>query len=261
MNMTPNYTDGIIFLILFIFAFLAFLKGFVKEFFSTINLIIAITLSYIVSPYVSKFINISAPQILIDLSTQFIVFILTLIACSILSSKISNPLSDKIPDALNQTLGFGFGFTKGYFILSFVFAIALFFYSDQPSDQSKVKIENSKRKEKFGPHWLTESKSYGILEYGANFLQPLVSSTFSQIQGDATSKKNSDNDELDTVKEVIKSKKIYDKMIKEDNNSGETNEKDATTPKSEPESKEEDNSGYTDQEIKKMKRLIEIMSN
>jgi membrane protein required for colicin V production len=261
--MTPNSVDGILFFILFAFAFLAFLKGFVRDFFSTLNLIVAITISYTASPYISQLIKISAPQILMDLVIQFVVFITVLIICSIINSKISHPLSEKIPDALNQSLGFGFGFAKGYLILSFIFAILLFFYSDHPSKESELKIENSKYKEKFGPEWFRDSKSYNILEYGASFLKPLVNNAFSHITNGGGNVEETDGGAigLETVDKIIKSQKLYDKMLKEDNNPATT---DVIEPKQEevkPESSEEDKSGYTDQEIKKMKRLIEIMSN
>ncbi len=263
MNMTPNSVDAILFSILFIFAILAFLKGFIRDFFSTLNLIIAIVLSYAASPYISQFIKISAPQILIDLAVQFLVFIVVLIICSILSSKISHPLSDKVPSALNQSLGFGFGFAKGYLILSFVFAILLFFYSDSSSKNSEVKIVNSKFKEKFGPEWFRGSKSYDILEYGALFLKPFVGNAFSKITSGGGSNdeiKDSGFGGLDTINKIMESQKLYDKILKDDNN---PNLNEDLTPQEEekPVSDTEDKSGYTDQEVKKMKRLIEIMSN
>lgn len=266
--MTPNSVDGILFFILFVFAFLAFLKGFVKEFFSTLNLIIATVLSYVASPYVAKlFVNVSAPQMLIDLGTQFIVFVVVLIICSILSAKISHPLSDKMPDFLNQSLGFGLGFTKGYLIMSFGFAVLLFFYSGQPSKDSESKIKNSKHIEKFGPEWFRNSKSYDILDYGATLLKPLVDGAFYQIKngGNNDNAPKTDTDlgkMLDTVKTITETQKVYEELLKEDNNPAP-----ATAPKAaEPEEKEaepakKDDSGYTDQEVKKMKRLIEIMSN
>jgi len=260
MNMTPNSVDAILFFILFIFAILAFLKGFIRDFFSTLNLIISIAFSYIASPYISQFIKISAPQILIDLVIQFVVFIVVLIICSILSSKISHPLSEKVPSALNQSLGFGFGFAKGYLIMSFVFAILLFFYSDTSSKNSKLKITNSKFKEKFGPEWFKDSKSYDILEYGALLLKPFVGDAFSKM---TSGKKIKDTgvDSLDTINKIMESKKLYDDVLKDDKDSNLIDDQKSENKEEKPVSDTEDKAGYTEQEVKKMKRLIEIMSN
>jgi membrane protein required for colicin V production len=265
MNLTPNSVDGILFFVLFVFAFLAFLKGFVKEFFSTLNLIIAIITSYIASPFISKlFVNVEAPQILVDLGVQFIVFVVILIVCSIISSKISNPLSEKIPHFLNQSLGFGFGFLKGYLIISFIFAILLFFYSSNPlSKEPETKIVDSKKQEKFGPAWFQDSKSYDVLYYGADVIKPLVDGILSQIKNSGNDDKAGpeDADSLDTVNKIIKTQKLYDQMLKDENNPIPPETTEPQSQEADPASQQKNETGYTDQEIKKMKRLIEIMSN
>ncbi len=266
--MTPNSVDGILFFILFVFAFLAFLKGFVREFFSTLNLIIALIISYVASPFITKlFVNVSAPQMLIDLGTQFVVFVAVLIICSILSAKVSHPLSEKMPDFLNQSLGFGFGFVKGYLIISFAFAVLLFFYSGITSDDAEVKIKDSKKVEKFGPEWFKNSRSYDILDFGATLLQPMVKDMLSGINGNNDNQKKSSDgfdNQLDAVKKIIKTQKVYDKLLQEENNPSTPDDQDV--PVYDPKEKDDnttkkDESGYTDQEVKKMKRLIEIMSN
>ncbi len=252
--MTPNSTDIIVFCIIFIFAFLAFLKGFVKDFFSTLNLIIATIISYTLSPFISQFIKITAPRIIIDLTVQFAVFVLALIICSILSSRFFCPLSKKIPNSLNQSLGFGFGFLKGFLILSFSFAILMFFYPNQSSQDPELKIADSKKIEKFGPEWLKNSKSYNILEYGATLLDPLVNNILLQINDNADI-----GGQLGT--KATKTKKVNDQLLKKDDNSTSKNSEREVEPTIEDSNQEKDESGYTDQEIKKMDRLIEIMSD
>ena len=114
-------------------------------------------------------------------------------------------------------------------------------------------------------------------------LKPLVGNVFSQIKGndignsDGDSDKNGDNDtnkksmkglggQLDTINQLIKTQKLYEEMLNEDNKKAPPAPADNTKLKSKPDAptntdQQKDDSGYTDQEVKKMKRLIEIMSN
>ncbi len=264
MNLTPNSVDAILFFILFVFAFLAFLKGFVKEFFTTLNLIIAITASYILSPFIAKlFVDSQTPGILVDLGTQFMVFVSVLIICSIFSSKIYVPLSEKIPEFLNQSLGFGFGFLKGYLIISFIFSILLFFYSNNPLfKDDAAKIADSKKQEKFGPEWFQDSKSYDILHYGADFLKPFVDSVLKTTDKNIEKKIPEDiGGGINAINKVIKTQRFYEQILEDENRPNKQSANEPENKEAGPESEQKNENGYTDQEIKKMKRLIEIMSN
>ncbi|MES2676980.1 MAG: CvpA family protein [Pseudomonadota bacterium] len=255
MALTPNSVDSAIILILFVFAILAFLKGFIKDFFSTVNLILATIASYFIAPMISKFfIHSDSPQMVLDLGIRFAVFVAVLIICSIISSKISTPLSEKIPGAINQSLGFGFGFAKGYFILAFIFAVVLSMYSG-----SAIKKEK-KVAEKFGPSWFKESKSYGALAVGANWVKPFIDNMMQQVRNGSANKDG--DEEMESLDKIIETKKIYDQLLEDQDKKVSPaikveKNKDNTEIKTEP--KEE--SGYTKQELEKMKRLIEIMSN
>lgn len=274
MSITPTTVDITLFFIVFLFAFLAFLKGFVKDFFSTLNLIIAIFASYTLGPILSKAMPQSSyPQTFVDLGSNFIVFVTTLIILAIISSRISTPLSERVPMFINQTLGFGFGFAKGYFMLAFVFAIFLAFYSSPIIDDLK---KDEPHDTKIGPVWFRESKSYDILLPGADILKPVVDKYFEQLRGnighDILKNKDDNKDNSSpangegTIDEILKAKQLYDSI-------GDEGKQEPASPNSEVQKSSDqkssdeqttqgnDESGYTKQEMDKMKRLIEIMGN
>jgi membrane protein required for colicin V production len=260
MTLTPNSIDGALIFILLVFAFLSFLKGFIKDFFSTLNLILAIVISYAVSPIISKLISSNGTQqLMIELGTQFAVFIVLLIIFSIITSKISTPLAEKIPGAVNQSLGFGFGFVKGYVVLSFAFASLIYFYSYSDNKSPKIK-------ERVGPEWLRKSKSYDFLEFGADLAHPIIENALSRAKGNESGE-GAMGDQIDTI---MRTKKLYDEIDKLNNGDSsaldsldkkEPQQPDPQDSKPDVKSDKKDESGYTKQELDKMKRLIEIMSN
>jgi membrane protein required for colicin V production len=249
MILTSNNLDITLLVIIFIFAFLAFLKGFIKEFFSTLNLVVSIVASYLISPMISQLISIEGvPNIILQIVIRFIAFVTILIFCSIIAARVSNPLSSKIPSAINQSLGFGFGFCKGYLILSFCFAILVFFYSNpfaQIATNNQQNLDDLvmslTQDQKFGPKWLQDSKSYNILQFGADFLSPAVKNMFTKIEY-----KDSINNSLLDNPDLVKKP---NKELKKDIDQLKMNE-----------SKQTDDYGYNKQDIKKMQRLIEIIS-
>ena len=253
--MTPNYVDGALIFILLLFALLSFLKGFIKDFFSTLNLILAIVISYVASPVITRlFSKNETQQLIIELGTQFTIFIILLIIFSILTSKISTPLSERIPGSVNQSLGFGFGFLKGYVILSFVFAGLLYFYSYSSNTNPKIK-------QKIGPEWLEKSKSYNFLEYGANIAKPIIDNALTKARGDDYS----GDARQDHIDNIMRTKKLYDEIDKMNNPDSPTSnieqKKEQPLDKDIKSDNKDGESGYTKQELEKMKRLIEIMSN
>ena len=268
MSLTPSFVDGTIFFILLIFAVLAFLKGFIKDFFSTINLLLATIASYVFPPIISKlFIKGDSSSILTDVGISFAVFVICLIIGSIIISRISTPLSAKIPDAVNQSLGLGLGFAKGYFILSFVFAIFLSMYSGSAVDKPK---KDKPIIEKIGPNWLCESKSYGILLFGADIIKPFIDRKMDQINNDNNSGVKDNKalgSELESLDQIIKNNKMYDELLDgKDSKAVPATKKEAIDieikkDKTEDKIDQKEESGQTRQEIEKMKRLIEIMSN
>jgi membrane protein required for colicin V production len=260
--MASFYVDIALLAMLSIFALLAFLKGFIRDFFSTINLVLAAIISYFLAPVITQLFNKSGnPHIIIDLGIRFVVFIIILIIFSIISSKIAKSLSQKVPDSVDQSMGFAFGFAKGYFIISFIFAVVIYFYS-YSTDAKKRSMSRTQivKQEESGPSWLRNSKSYDILSFGADLIQPFIDNIANQTQNKlvkGVEEKPKDDKEsgFDVDKKLQKIKGLYKKAMPDDI------EEDEIKKDSKDNSFVDEDSGYTEQEIKKMKRLIEIMSN
>ncbi len=273
MNLDPNTVDGVLLLILLTVAFLALLKGFVKEFFSISNLIIATIISYKFAPLIADFIHYDkVPAVIIGLVVRFVIFVLMLIIGFIVFSKISKPLLEKIPAAVDRSLGFGLGFIKCYSIFCLIFAVIISFYPNLPQKdpnselldkppETNITLENLQpeikmKAEKPGPNWLKNSRSYSFLQFGAQFFQPLVNGMVSNLGvKDMLRVKNQDgyND----------NQKMINQHNKKDSNaqpSVDVNQKNDGKKNSSP-NKPEPETGYTKEQINKMKRLIEIMDN
>jgi len=164
-------------------------------------------------------------------------------------------------------LGFGFGFAKGYFMLSFVFAIFLSMYSGSAVDKLKKDKPIIK---KIGPNWFCESKSYGILLFGADIIKPFIDRKMDQINNDNNSGVKDNKalgSELESLDQIIKNNKMYDELLDgKDSKAVPATKKEAIDieikkDKTEDKIDQKEESGQTRQEIEKMKRLIEIMSN
>jgi membrane protein required for colicin V production len=238
--MELSIADGVIFFIIFAFAFLAFLKGFIKDLFSTFNLILATVASYALSPMLCDLLpDTKYPQMLVDLGVRVAVFVSILILSSVITSKISKPLNEGISTPINQSLGFGFGFAKGYFILAFVFSAFLSIYAKGSY-------------QKIGPEWFQTSKSYDLLLVGADLLQPFTNDFVAQIKGDTIGQIGEKGELLKSapgaIGTIMKNKELYEHV-----------EKYGEIPDEDKNEEVDENSGYTDNEMDKLKRLIEIV--
>ncbi len=83
-------------------------------------------------------------------------------------------------------MGFAFGFAKGYVIFAFLFALITSLYAGNYSFFSFSAAENDKKEEKngrHGPQWLTESKSYKILDLGSDVLTPIALNFVDFVKG------------------------------------------------------------------------------
>lgn len=246
--MTAAYLDFALLAIMLIFAILAFLKGFVRDFFSTLNLILAAVTSYFLGPIITKlFIKAGSPQIAIELGVRFVLFVIILILLAIIGSKISQPLKKAMPEAVDQSLGLAFGLVKGYFILALIFSIVIYFYSySSNANQRGITRVELIKKDKIGPAWIRQSESYNLLSFGANLIQPLIDGMVKQTQNKVLDKSGKVKLDEKSIEKIKKIKEKYDK--------------DEDIKDIHPEEQDQD-SGYTKQEIEKMKRLIEIMGN
>ena len=206
MTLNASTVDIAILSILGILALLGFLKGLVKDFFGTVNIILAIFIAFIVSPFVVEIAadHFSYPTIFVAVITKFVVFVSLLIILSIFSSRFSKPLSERIPAPINQSLGFGFGFVKGYLVFAFILAILLSFYAPKNSKSFKGKL---------GPDWLNQAQSYDLMLFGANIFKPFIDDHMDYIQkvnfagddkkNEKSNKKSKDQDVEDLIKEEL----------------------------------------------------------
>jgi len=194
MDVNENLFDIIFLTIVLVLGLLAFLRGFIREIFSVLNWILAIFLTYALSPVIMMFIDDnSLSSLIIGLISQTILFTVSLIIISIFTSKISRPLSDRMPFLINQPLGLAFGIGKAYLMVALIFSIITTIYSYDILElpQSSKQVEG-----RVGPDWLQNSISYEILEVGAEFLQPVVDVAINSIKMSALKSKDGMSDQI-----------------------------------------------------------------
>jgi membrane protein required for colicin V production len=218
--------DFIIFGILGFFALIGLMRGFVKEIFSIANWIIASIITIYLRPIITGLIltKINIP-IVADLISNSFLFTTALILVSIITSNISKGISGIFPTPINVFFGLIFGFFKGYLISALIFSIIISIYGEN--------------KEK--PLWFEESKLYQPLSIGSNFVEPFTNSLFGNLP------KKSEEENLDETDSEINS--LMDKIdsVKEKVVSDDVDE--------------DSNNGYKEDQIKKMDRLIDTISD
>ena len=242
MNFSGNWFDITFIAIILILALLAFLRGFIKDFAAFLNWLVAISLTYLLSPHIVKLFEKSKySEIIIKSAVSSILFIVLLIVISMITSRICKSLEDKIPGGVDQSLGFAFGFAKGYFLCALFFGIIVALYSSGLINAKEpVKTKAGKR---IGPDWLIKAQSYKILEVGADILKPLTDIIVKSVEKTGLANENSAKDEiLNKLDEMEKSapKQEEDDFSDEEVTSGK---------------------GYNFKEIKKMNRLIETLDS
>jgi uncharacterized membrane protein required for colicin V production len=238
MNFTGNWFDITFIAIILITSVLAFLRGFIKDFASFLNWLLAISLTYVLSPHIAKlFDKAHYSPVVIDFAVSTILFILLLIIISIITSKISKSLADKTARSIDGSLGFAFGFVKGYFLVALFFSIIVTIYAwgfiPNLSEEAPKKFKGRE-----GPEWLTHAQSYKILEIGSDILRPVTNIIMRSVVSTGL---------IEDGKEKIKSK-IKDKINKKLDAIENSDIDDERFEK-----------GYNSKEIQKMNRLIEII--
>ena len=247
-NFIGNWFDIAFICIILTLAILAFLRGFIRDFASLLNWLISIGLTYFLSPYIIKlFDKTKYSDIVINSAVSSIMFVIILIVTSMITSKFVRILAEKLPKSVDQSLGFAFGLTKAYFIISLIFTVIIAFYAsgivyaDDP-----IKFKAGK---KVGPDWLTESKSYEILEIGGNILKPVTNLIMDSVKEyDHKKIKDSKDQILKKLDQIEENEKIKD--LKKHMENEDLSDENITEGK-----------GYDFKEIKKMNRLIEIIDN
>jgi uncharacterized membrane protein required for colicin V production len=229
-----NLVDLVFIAFTLIFILTAFLRGFVKEIFSFFNWVVALTLSYVITPYVAQLFSVySDNKFVIDVSLRIIIFILVFIATALSTSGLCKSLKEKTPDVFDRSLGVFFGVIKTLLIFGFLYSITVNIYG----------ILNKDKSEKV-PYWLSQARSHGILKMSGDLVDPVVKKFINAIvvnyekalpkQKDLDEKIDEIIEKKDDVKDSVKDAKKETKKAVED-------------------------SGYSKKDIEKMNRLIDII--
>jgi membrane protein required for colicin V production len=241
--------DLIFILFSIVFVVTAFLRGFVKEVFSLLNWAISLMITYYFSPIIAPlFYSYASSTLIIDLVVKTILFIFTFIAFAFLTSTIAKIAQDKIPVSIDKSLGVFFGMIKTLIIFGIIYSVILNLYvnlADKSKEEASIKA----------PDFLTNAKSYNIIRYSGEIIDPIVESFFLSttkdiMQGNVLNEFIKENKiDQNIVKEIENSKdKINNIRQNKDNNISDSDIKNL-----------KNNIGYDKNDIQKMNRLIDII--
>lgn len=242
MTATLNMFDLIFIFATLIFVIIAFFRGFIKEIFALINWIITILLTYLLSPFVARFIeHYSHNKTVAVVASSSMVFIVIFILVALSTRKLADSLKDKISSTLDQVFGVIYGFFKSMLIFGLVYSFTVNFYESLALDLKKEEESAKPHKDKM-PEWLAQARFLPIIGFSGKVLNPLVQKAI--------------KDAMEILPESDSKAKTLDEKI--DEVAKDTDK----TPPHEDQKKSDvkyDETGYSKKEIEKMNRLIEIV--
>lgn len=232
MGTTFNTFDILFFVFTFIFVLSAFFRGFIKEIFSFFNWIISLSLAYFLAPFASDILDpYFSNRLVLEALTRSVIFVIAFITIAMTTSNMRESVAEKVPNLFDKSLGILFGFIKTLIIFGAVYSVYLNIYGVVMKDE---KVED--------PSWFTESKSYSMIKFSGEMINPLVRAFFTEISDDFD--KVLPQKELDEkIDEVIEEEE--EGVIKE--------------PKIKLEDDVKIESGYNKKDIEKMNHLIDII--
>lgn len=237
MSTTFNLVDLIFIAFTLIFVATAFFRGFVKEIFALTGWVLAFVGSYLLTPYVSGFVNIySQNKMVADISSRSLLFILIFFTFLFSTSNLSNELKEKMPKAFDRSLGVLYGLIKTLIVFGFIYSIALNalgFLAGKPVEESAPQF----------PSFLKEAKCHDILKGSADVLNPAVKLFFDAVMKNFEKVIPTQKDELGAKIEELTGggKKV------------------AADASAEVDSSTAPDVGYNKKDIEKMDHLIEII--
>ncbi|MBU6139952.1 MAG: CvpA family protein [Proteobacteria bacterium] len=246
MSTTFNTLDLIFFAFTAIFVLTAVFRGFIKEIFSFFNWILALAISYFLTPYISDFFSpYFESKLAIDLVSRSSIFILIFLIFSFSTTKFRDSLDDKVPTVFNRSLGLLFGLAKTLIIFGAIYSIYLNAYTSVM--KSKVKEE---------PEWFRQAKSRSLIKTSGEMIDPLVRKFFDAVM------KNFDQ-VLPKPEDLLNEK--IDEILKEksaESVGGEANSKTEESSRSltDKELEESLDTGYSRKNIEKLNQLMEIIN-
>jgi membrane protein required for colicin V production len=154
-----NPVDAIVLGIVVVSGLMAFARGLVREVLSVaawVGAAFATLYAFSgVAPYVRPHFS---STLVADGATIGGVFLVSLIALSLVSHNVSRHVRDSALSAVDRSLGFGFGVLRGVVLVSLAYMFAIWLWKD-PSEQ---------------PPWLRDARTHTALARGAQMLMGLV---------------------------------------------------------------------------------------
>lgn len=242
-----------------IFIVSAFIRGFVKEIFSLLNWVIAIAMSYVLTPIISPlFYSYSSSFGIVDIVIKTIIFIFSFIIAAFSTMTIAKTVKELVPAPIDKSLGVFYGIIKTLLIFGLLYSVMLNFYAMLLNSDKEKAVASS-------PEWLTDSKTYNIIRYSGQILDPIVTSFFKSAYS------NFEDLNDDKVKDKIKQglgdqiEKISQEDYFDQDNDNSSNDNDVNPSdviNNEAIKKVDDtikNLGYDKIDIEKMNNLIDIL--
>lgn len=237
-----NILDLVFFTFTIIFVLTAFFRGFVKEVFSLLNWIVSLTLSYLLTPYVTDLLaDHFDNRLILDGITRSLLFILFFILTAISTSGLRDSLQDKMPKIFDRSLGVFFGFVKTLLIFGFIYSLYFNLYGMLLGK----KLEEGTKKE---PQWLVDAKSYSLLKFAGDTLDPVVKKFFDSITKNLDQVIPKDKNLDEKIDEIMKDKDLQSETKKAED-----------VVKKASDVKTDSDVGYNKKDIEKMNHLIDII--
>ena len=159
-----NATDLVVLGVLLLSGVLALARGFVKEVLGIAGWVGAALAALKLFPYVQPIARKHIPyQLAADVLAGAGVFLVVLVALSLISNAISRRVRESDIGALDRSLGFVFGLLRGALVLSLAYLALVQFVP--PKDH---------------PDWITGARSLPIVAYGAGLLAAIAPSEIRQ---------------------------------------------------------------------------------
>lgn len=226
--------DYLTLLIMLFFTLLGFVRGFIGELSSLISWVSASIITAIFQQSLSLVIYEKIHSYTIsNFLGGGIIFVVSVIMISMLTTKISSKITTKFPYSINATLGIFFGFLKGFLISSLIFLVIMKLFVN---DFDELKDSNK-------PKWLQNAKMYNMLSFGAYLLSPINDILLDKMEQHYNNLE--DQKHIQNVDDL--------RRYNEQNNLNEEEQK--------KNNKKENNSGYGKEQMEKLNYLIENLSS
>jgi membrane protein required for colicin V production len=236
------------------FALIGLIRGFIREVFSIMNWVVAAIVTVYLRPILSNLIliKINIP-IIADLISNLFLFTATFIFMSIITSNIAKGIADKFTAFVDVPFGLVFGAIKGYILSALIFSIILNIYGNKENE----------------PDWFAESKIYQPLSIGAEIVKPFTDSLFGSLS-ERDQEKEQEDEEFDkktkpaekSIKQRGKVSRYVERIYKSKKTKNESEKRVEPSRYTDlPSQNLDKDNGYKREQIKKMNRLINTISD